>query len=418
MKCLDVLKERSFVQQVSNKAGLRAALETPTTVYCGYDATRDSLQVGNLVSIMVLAHLQRAGHRPIALIGGGTTMIGDPSGKMEMREMLTPEQIQDNALRLQHQLSRYLDFSDGRALMLNNADWLLGLQYIEFLREIGRHFSVNQLLQHETYRERLTGEGLNFIELNYALLQAYDFLHLYREYDCRLQIGGSDQWFNILAGVDLIRRQESKEVFALVSPLISTSSGAKMGKTEAGAVWLDPARTSHYEFYQYWINTEDSDVGRFLKVFTFLPLSEIERLERLAGADIRAAKEVLAFEATSLTHGKEAARRAQEGSRALFGRQPAPRGELTWEVTSAVPTTKIPRSSLEDGLGLVDALILTGLAASRSAAKKQIQGGGVYVNHVRIRAPDHRLSVTDIEGAGQILLRRGKKEYRRITVRD
>jgi tyrosyl-tRNA synthetase len=423
VNCLDVLRERGFVQQVSNEQGLRAALERPITLYCGYDPTRDSLQVGNLISIMMLAHLQRGGHRPIALIGGGTTMIGDPSGKTEMREMLTQQQIEQNGLHLRQQFARYLDFSDDRALMLNNADWLLRLEYVPFLREIGRHFSVNQLLQHETYRERLSGGGLNFIELNYALLQAYDFLHLYRECDCALQVGGTDQWFNILAGVELVRREAGREVFALVSPLISTASGAKMGKTEAGAVWLDPTRTSPYEFYQYWINTEDSDVERFLKLFTFLPLDEIQRLAALTGADIRRTKEVLAFEATRLTHGEEAARRAQEDSRALFGsqhvalggRQPPPRGKLTVEVISAVPTTKVSRTSLEDGLGLVDALILTGLAASRSAAKRQIQAGGVYVNQERVANAEHELSPSDLEGAGQILLRRGKKEYRRIV---
>src|SRR6476620_5122203 len=244
VNALDVLRERGFVNQVSDEAGLRAALEAPVTVYCGYDPTRDSLQVGNLVTIMMLAHLQRSGHRPIALIGGGTGMIGDPSGKTEMRRMLTVDQIEQNARGLRGQFARYLDFADDRALMLNNAEWLLKLGYIQFLRDIGRHFSVNQLLQHETYRSRFGDEGLNFIELNYALLQAYDFLHLFREYGCLLQVGGGDQWFNILAGVELIRREEDEVAYALVSPLISTASGAKMGKSEAGAVWLDPKATS------------------------------------------------------------------------------------------------------------------------------------------------------------------------------
>jgi tyrosyl-tRNA synthetase len=311
VNALDVLRERGYIHQVSDEAGLRSALERPTTVYCGYDPTRDSLQVGNLVSIMMLAHLQRAGHRPIALIGGGTALIGDPSGKTEMREMLTMEQIRHNARALHDQFGRFLSFGCGRALMLNNADWLSELRYIPFLRDIGRHFSVNQLLQHETYRERLAGGGLNFIELNYALLQAYDFLHLFREHGCLLQIGGSDQWFNILAGVELIRRVEGHEAFALVSPLVNTASGAKMGKTEAGAVWLDAKRTSPYEFYQYWINTEDADVERFLKLFTFLPLDEIAELAKLEGADLRRAKEVLAFEATKLSHGEAAAQAAQ-----------------------------------------------------------------------------------------------------------
>jgi tyrosyl-tRNA synthetase len=407
LNCLDVLRERGFVQQVSNEPGLRAALERPITLYCGYDPTRDSLQVGNLISIMMLAHLQRGGHRPIALIGGGTTMIGDPSGKTEMREMLTQQQIEQNGLHLRQQFARYLDFSDDRALMLNNADWLLRLEYVPFLREIGRHFSVNQLLQHETYRERLSGGGLNFIELNYALLQAYDFLHLYRECDCVLQVGGTDQWFNILAGVELVRREAGREVFALVSPLISTTSGAKMGKTEAGAVWLDPTRTSPYEFYQYWINTEDSDVERFLKLFTFLPLDEIRRLAALTGADIRRAKEVLAVEATRLTHGGAAAEQAQKEARALFG---GASGDL-----QGLPTTVLRLNRLDAGLDIVDALVATGLAASRTTAKAQLQGGGVYVNGKRIDRTDHRLSTSDLVD-GQILVRRGKKEYRRIVV--
>jgi tyrosyl-tRNA synthetase len=407
VNCLDVLRERGFVQQVSNEPALRAALDRPITLYCGYDPTRDSLQVGNLISIMMLAHLQRGGHRPIALIGGGTTMIGDPSGKTQMREMLTQQQIEQNGLHLRQQFARYLDFSADRALMLNNADWLLRLEYVPFLREIGRHFSVNQLLQHETYRERLSGGGLNFIELNYALLQAYDFLHLYRECDCVLQVGGTDQWFNILAGVELVRREAGREVFALVSPLISTTSGAKMGKTEAGAVWLDPTRTSPYEFYQYWINTEDSDVERFLKLFTFLPLDEIQRLAALTGADIRRAKEVLAFEATRLTHGEAAAEQAQKEARALFGGGS--------DDLRGLPTTVLRLSRLDAGLDIVDALVETGLAASRTTAKAQLQAGGVYVNGERIDRTDRRLSSSDLVD-GQILVRRGKKEYRRIVV--
>lgn len=404
--CLDVLRERGFVQQVSDEAGLRAALERPITVYCGYDPTADSLHVGHLMSIMMLAHLQRCGHRPIALVGGGTGMIGDPTGKSEMRQILAAEQIEHNARAIQRQLSRYLEFGEGRALLLNNAHWLLELRYIPFLRDIGRYFSVNQLLQHETYRERLSGEGLNFIELNYALLQAYDFLHLFREYGCILQIGGSDQWFNILAGVDLIRRKENGEAFALVAPLLTTASGAKMGKTEAGAVWLDPARTSPYNFYQYWINTEDADVARFLRLFTFLPLEEIDDLTAVAGAALRTAKERLAYEVTRLAHGEDAAEQARTDSRALFWGEG---GSL-----QAVPTTSVPRQQLSEGLDLVDALVLTGLAPSRSVAKAQLQGGGVYVNGERVAPERRRLSEADLVD-GQILLRRGKKEYRRIV---
>ena len=407
MNGLDVLRERGFVHQVSNESALRQALERPTTVYCGYDPTRDSLQVGNLISIMMLAHLQRAGHRPVALIGGGTGLVGDPSGKTEMRQMLTIEQIDLNAQGLRGQFARYLDFTADRALLLNNADWLLKLGYIAFLRDIGRHFSVNQLLQHETYRSRLQDDGLNFIELNYALLQAYDYLHLYQELGCLLQIGGSDQWFNILAGVDLIRREAAKEAFALVSPLIETASGVKMGKTEAGAVWLDAARTSPYTFYQFWINTEDDDVERFLKLFTFLPLDEIARLAALAGAELRAAKETLAFEVTRLTHGTEAAEQARASARALFG---GGGGDL-----SSMPTTVVAGARLDQGINLIDALVEAGLSSSRSVAKAAIQGGGIYINGQRVNRLDYALHPDDLVD-GQILVRRGKKEYRRLVV--
>jgi tyrosyl-tRNA synthetase len=399
VNAVDVLVDRGFVHQISNEAGLRAALARPTTLYCGYDPTRDSLQVGNLVSVMALAHLQRAGHRPIVLIGGGTGLIGDPSGKTEMRQLLTLEQIQDNAAGVQRQFSRFVDFEAGRALLLNNADWLLELRYIPFLRDVGRHFSVNQLLQHETYRQRLAGDGLNFIELNYALAQAYDFLHLYRELDCLLQIGGSDQWFNILAGVELIRRAEGAETFALVTPLISTSSGAKMGKTEAGAVWLDPARTSPYDFYQFWRNTEDPDVERFLKLFTFLPLDRIRELVMAEGAEINRAKETLAYEVTRLVHGEAAAEQAQAAARAAFG------GATTG--LESLPTTSLPLADLERGLSIVDALVLTGQAGSKTLAKSLVQGGGVYVNGERVASVTRELLPADLVSQ-RIVIRRGK----------
>jgi tyrosyl-tRNA synthetase len=404
---LDLLRERGFVQQISDEAGLRAALARPVTVYCGYDPTRDSLTVGHLLSIMMLAHLQRAGHRPIVLLGGGTAMVGDPTGKNEMREILSAEQIEQNARGIRRQFERYLRFGSDGALMLNNADWLLGLRYIAFLRDIGRYFSVNQLLQHETYRERLAGDGLNFIELNYALLQAYDFLHLFGEYGCLLQIGGSDQWFNILAGVDLIRRERGQAAFALISPLITTAGGGKMGKSEAGAVWLDPERTPVHGFYQYWINTDDRDVERFLLLFTFLPLDEVRRLSALQGAELRVAKETLAYEVTALTHGSAAAAEARSAARALFGGQAG-----SFE---AVPATAVGPSELEQGLELIDALVRTGLAASRANAKAQIQGGGVYVNGRRVGRSGGKLTAEDL-AEGQILLRRGKKEYRRLVV--
>src|SRR3954453_2997136 len=367
----DLLVERGFVYQSSNDQALRAALTRPMTLYFGYDPPASSLTVGHLVPIMMVARLQRAWHRPIALVGGGTTMVGDPTGKAEARQMMTLEQIVSNQVAIQGQLGRYLDFSDDRAMMVNNADWLPNLRYIDFLREIGRHFSVNQMLQHETYRERLQGSGLSFIELNYVLCQAYDFLYLYREYGCTLQVGGSDQWFNILAGSELIRRADGGEAFALVAPLITTASGAKMGKTEGGAVWLSAERTSPYAFYQYWVNTEDPDVGRYLRWFPFLPEDEIRRLAALEGAELRTAKEVLAFEITRMVHGEEAAEQAQRAAHALFG---GDGGDL-----DAVPTTPVPADRLRDGIEVVELLVLGELAPSRGAARRLIQQGGAYV---------------------------------------
>ncbi len=360
------LRQRGFIANVSDEAGLTNLLDrTRVTLYCGYDATAPSLHVGNLVSIMLLAHFQRAGHRPVVVMGGGTTMIGDPSGKTTARAMLPSEVIARNLPRIRSQFGRYIDLAEDRALVLNNADWLLPLRYIDFLRDIGRHFTLNQLMQHETYRERFERDSLSFIELNYALVQAYDFLHLYREHVCALQVGGNDQWFNILAGVDLIRRKENGQAYALTTPLITTTSGQKMGKSEAGSVWLDAAQTSPYDYYQYWRNVEDPDVGRFLRLFTFLPLDEIARLERLEGAEINRAKEILAFEATALTHGVEEARKAQETTRARF------RGEGE-DLGPGVPVS--------EPTDLTDLLVRSGLASSRGDAKRLLKGGGVRLD--------------------------------------
>jgi tyrosyl-tRNA synthetase len=407
----DLVVERGFVYQSSDADGLRRFLRhgERATYYAGFDATATSLHVGNLVGIMLLAHLQRAGHRPIVVVGGGTTMVGDPSGKTEARPILSREEIATNVAGIKGQLAHYLDFSPGspnQAVMANNADWLLEVGYIEFLRDIGRHFTINQLLQHETYRQRMDSTGLSFIELNYALVQAYDFLHLYREYDCRLQTGGSDQWFNILTGVELIRRVEDRKAFALVTPLISTASGAKMGKTERGAVWLDPERTTPYDFYQYWVNVEDPDVGRFLRIFTFMPEDEIRRLEGLQGAELRSAKETLAFEVTRLRDGEQAAREAQAGARALFGGNG---GSL-----DAVPTTAISAERLAAGVDVTELLVLSELAKSKREAQRMIQQGGAYLGDDRIDSPDHLVTGDDL-GQDGLLLRAGKKRYHRIV---
>ncbi len=402
---IDTLRERGFIAQVSDEEQLRAALARgPVTVYAGYDPTAPSLTAGHLVSVMMLAHFQRAGHRPIVVVGGGTGMIGDPSGKTEMRQLLTEEQIQTNIAGLRHQFGRYLDFSEGRALTVNNADWLLPLGYVAFLRDVGRHFTVNQLLQHSTYRERVAGEGLSFIEFNYALLQAYDFLHLYREYGCILQIGGQDQWFNILSGTELIRRAEGGQAYAMVSPLLMTAAGEKMGKTAAGAVWLDPERTSPYDYYQFWINTADADVERFLALFTFLPMDEVRGLGTLEGAELRRAKEVLAFEATKLTHGEQAAQSAREASRALFYGDGA---------AESVPTTTIPAERLAAGVELLDLLVETGLAPSKRAARDLVRQGGISLNGGRVEDASLRVDASALRD-GQLLLRAGKKRFHRV----
>lgn len=412
----DVLVERGFIAHISDEAGLRAALNQPVTLYCGYDPTATSLHIGHQLTLMMLAHFQQYGHRPIALLGGGTGMIGDPTDKATMRPVLTEGQIEQNIAALRPIFARYLDFgpdaSDRRALLLDNADWLLRLRYIPFLRDIGVHFSVNQLLSHSTYRERLDSEGqsLNFIEINYVLLQAYDFLHQYREFGCTLQIGGSDQWFNILAGVDLIRRLEGARAFALVAPLLTTSSGEKMGKTAGSEkVWLDPAQTPPYDYYQYWVNVEDVQVEKLLKLYTFLPLEQIAALGKLAGADIRQAKEVLAFEATRITHGEEEARKAQTAARALF------MGTGSTESDASTPSTAVPRASLADGAPLLDLLVTAGLCKSRGEARRLIAQGGVYVNGAAASSPEQTLTTADLNADRHLLLRIGKKRYHRIV---
>jgi tyrosyl-tRNA synthetase len=363
---LDTLRERGFIAQVSDEPALRRALDSgPITLYQGFDPTASSLHTGNLVGIMVLAHFQRAGHRPMAIIGGGTGMIGDPSGRNSERPLLGVEQIERNLAGIRTQFERYLDFSNGRAVLVNNADWLLGLRYIEFLRDVGRHFTVNQLMQHGTYWDRFQQDSFSFIELNYALVQAYDFLHLYRAEGCILQIGGNDQWFNILSGRDLIRRADGGEAFALTMPLITNTSGEKFGKSAGNAVWLDPEQTSPYDYYQYWRNVEDEDVGRFMRMFTFLPLDEIDRVAQRSGADINAAKEILAFEATRITHGEEAAHQAQDTARAWFGGQGTAEGP---SVAVGAPTR------------LEELAVRAGLADSLSEAKRQIRQGGMRLN--------------------------------------
>lgn len=408
MGTFEVLKERGFVEQCTNQEAVSEQLSKENvTYYIGFDPTADSLHIGSLVPIMAMANLQKAGHRPIAIIGGGTAMIGDPSGKTEARRIMTEEEIKANGQGILAQLQRYLTLDEEQGLFLNNADWLLPLNYVGFLRDIGCHFKVNEMIRMEGYKQRLDREdGLSFIEFNYQLLQAYDYLRLFDDYKCTLQMGGNDQWGNILAGVDLVRRVRSKTVHALTFPLITTARGQKMGKTEEGTVWLDAKRTSPYEFYQYWINTDDRDVRRFLAYFTFLPMDEIDQLTALQDANIREAKERLAFETTKLAHGMEEARKAQTASKTVFS------GRGT--DSEAIPTTTIPLERFQEGISIVDLLLETGLAKTRSEARRFIQGGGIYIENKRISAD--KLVLTEAQlTAGQLLIRFGKKKYHRVN---
>jgi tyrosyl-tRNA synthetase len=366
---LDTLRARGFVAQVSDEDALRRAIERGAiTLYQGFDPTATSLHTGNLVGIMALAQFLRAGHRPIVVIGGGTGMIGDPSDRASERPMLSVEDIQRNLAGIRRQFEPYLDFGPDRARLVDNADWLLPLRWIEFLRDVGRHFTVNQLMQHGTYWERFQQDSFSFVELNYALVQAYDFLHLYRAFGCTLQIGGNDQWFNILAGRDLIRRTDGGQAYALTTPLVTSTSGEKLGKTAGNAIWLDGALTPPYEYYQYWRNTEDADVGRFLRMFTFLPLDEIAELEQLSGAELNQAKELLALEATKITHGEEEAHKAQHTARARFGGDGVDEG---------------PTLGVDQPTSLVDLAVRAGLADSRNAAKRHVREGGLRFNGER-----------------------------------
>ena len=419
----ETLSERGFIKQITYPEQVASLLaEEQITYYAGFDPTAPSLHVGSLVPIMAMAHLQRAGHKPIAIIGGGTTMIGDPTDKTEMRMMLSQEQISDNAKGILAQLQRYLNLDTEKAAradaqtasetgrFLNNADWLLSVNYIEFLRDIGKHFRVNEMIRVEGYRQRLERElGLSFLEFNYQLLQAYDYLRLFQEYGCRLQLGGDDQWGNILAGVDLIRRIEGERVYAVTFPLLTTATGAKMGKTAGGAVWLDADQTSPYEFYQYWINVDDRDVSRFLAYFTFLPIDEVRRLGKLEHEAIREAKEVLAYEVTRLAHGKGEADKAQTTSRAAFGG-----GNLD---NAEMPMTHIAADRLDTGIPIMTLFHEVGLANSRSEARRLIQQGGAYINEKQYRAIDMVVGSNLLQDDA-LLLRAGKKRYHRIVLKE
>ncbi len=426
MNLLDILEERGFIEQKTHEEELRELFDKgPVTGYIGFDPTASSLHIGSLVPIMSLAHMQRCGHRPIALVGGGTGLVGDPSGKTEMRKILTREKVEENVAALKRQLSRFLDFTDGAALMMNNADWLVHLKYIPLLRDIGRHFSVNRMIKTESCRMRLESEeGLSFIEFNYMVLQAYDFLELFSNHDCKLQMGGSDQWGNIIAGIDLIRKVNRGSGYGITFPLITTSSGEKMGKTAGGAVWLDAERTSPYEYFQYWINVDDKDVARFLALYTFLPMQEIRAIGTLKDAELNAAKSILAYETTLLVHGPSEAEKAFQASLTMFGSRRIPLQILPSSKISrddrggsekSVPSSTIELKVLKEGLPAFKLFQHAGLANSGGAARRLIEQGGAYVNGSRVISFDQMITDKDLS-RNEILLRSGKKRFHKIVL--
>jgi len=427
MNVLDILQERGFIERTTHDQQLRDCLDQPgVTCYIGFDPTAASLHIGSLVPIMSLAHMQRQGHRPIALIGGGTGMVGDPSGKTEMRQLLTLKTLKENSAGIKKQLSHFLDFSEGKALLLNNADWLTKLKYVPFLRDIGRHFSVNRMIKAESYKIRLDSEeGLTFIEFNYMVLQAYDFLELFKNHDCKIQMGGSDQWGNIVAGVELVRRVCQATVFGITFPLITTSSGDKMGKTAKGAVWLDAAKTSPYDYFQYWVNTDDKDVSRFLALFTFLPMDEICQIEKLSGANLNDVKAVLAFETTRLAHGDQEAVYAYRAAASMFGARKIardilpsstiPRGEPNAD-DETVPRSTLNAEVLKAGIPAFKLFHQVGLANSGGAARRLIQQGGAYINGARVESIDYMVTSADLDDQHTIVLRSGKKRYHKIEL--
>lgn len=407
MKVYDELKARGLIAQTTNEEKIRELLnDGKIAFYIGFDPTADSLHVGHFVQIIVMSHMQKAGHLPIALFGGGTGMIGDPSGKTDMRKMLTKEEIQHNIECFQKQMSTLIDFSDGKAIMANNADWLMDLNYIEFLREIGIHFSVNRMLAAECYKQRLE-RGLSFFELNYMIMQSYDFLELNRRHNCVLELGGDDQWSNIIGGVELVRRSTAKEVYGMTFTLLTNSEGKKMGKTEKGAVWLDKEKTSPFDFYQYWRNIADDDVIRCLKILTFLPLNEIEELAKLEGSQLNRAKEILAFEVTKLIHGEEEASKAQEGARALFG---------AGINTENMPSSELMEKDLQEGsIGILDLLIKMKLASSKGEARRLVEQGGISVNNEKIPSGTTQITTEQFTD-GFIIIKKGKKVYHKVIL--
>jgi tyrosyl-tRNA synthetase len=403
----DVLEERGFIRQTTYAEEIRELLgKEKVTFYIGFDPTADSLHVGHFIQVIIMMYMQKYGHRPIVLLGGGTTMVGDPSGRTDMRQMMTKDDIMQNARKFAQLFDRFIGFDDGKAIIENNADWLLDLNYVNFIRTIGRHFSVNNMLRAECYKQRLE-TGLTFLEFNYMLMQGYDFLELYRRHNCKMQFGGDDQWSNILAGVDLVRREEQEKVYGMTFALLTTSEGKKMGKTQKGALWLDPLKTTPYEFYQYWRNVEDADVRNCLAMLTFLPMEEVERLGGLKDQEINQAKEILAYEVTSLVHGKEEAEKAQQAARALFTGQ---------GLTDDVPKTVLSAEDFAgEGVGLVTLLAQIGLVKSKGEGFRTIEQGGLSVNGEKETDAKRAIRAEDFT-EGRLLLKKGKKTYHLIEI--
>ena len=406
MSVFDVLQERGFIKQLSHEEEIKELLEKEkVTFYIGFDPTADSLHVGHFIALMLMSHMQKAGHRPICLLGGGTGMVGDPSGKDDMRKMLTPEFIAHNIACFKKQMSRFIDFTDDKAIMVNNADWLMDLNYIQLLREVGVHFSVNRMLAAECFKKRLE-KGMTFFEFNYMIMQGYDFWHLFKHHNCVMELGGDDQWSNMLAGVELIRRKEQKPAFCMTCKLLTTSDGRKMGKTEKGALWLDPEKTSPYDFYQYWRNVGDSDVENCLSLLTFLPMDEVRRLGALKDAEINTAKKVLAFEVTKLVHGEEEALKAQQAAEALFGGGGNMENVPTIEITEADKTAKI-----------IDVLTANKVFSSKREARQMIAQGGLYLQDAAVTDPEAFLAAEMFDAEVSLLVRKGKKKYFRLVVK-
>ncbi len=406
MTVLDTLTERGFIEQLTHDAEIRELFsKEKVTFYIGFDPTADSLTVGHFMTVMAMAHLQRAGHRPVVLVGGGTGMVGDPTDKTEMRRVMTRAEVQHNVDCFKAQLSKFIDFSDDKAIMVDNAEWLLNLSYIDFIRTYGVHFTISRMLNAECYKSRLD-TGLTFFEFNYMLMQAYDFLELFRRHNCKIQLGGNDQWSNIIAGVELIRRVENKDAYGMTFKLLTTSEGKKMGKTQSGAVWLDAEKTSPYNFFQYWRNIDDADVENNLKLMTFLPLDEIEKLTALKGSELNHAKEVLAYEITKCVHGQEAADEALKAAKALFGGN---------ALDGSVPTVDMETSLFENGLNIIELLEKAKLIPSRGEGRRLITQGGIKLNDEKIDNIDYLVRLDDFKD-NKLMIQKGKKTFTAVTI--